>query len=116
MPFNIEISEHGAGIHVASLSGHLDSDSVELFEREIMPVISARPRGVILEMSSLEYIDSTALAALLRQRKALEDAGGRLYLCGLRQRIRDVIGVVRIVPDKMVFEDAGAAARDLEGR
>ena len=97
------------GIYIFSLRGSLDADTAASFDQKITPVAGKKEAAVILDLRELDYIDSTALASLMKQGKAVESSGGRFFLAGLKPRIRDVFRVVRIIPEDRIFEEVSEA-------
>lgn len=71
-------------------------------------------RRVVLDMSGASYMDSAAIGWLLSLHKKLNDAGGRLVVCGVQLSIKRVIELMRI--DRVVTlvdqrDDAVACVR-----
>jgi anti-sigma B factor antagonist len=85
---------------VVHLAGELDiSTSPDL--QDVLADLTDRPRRVVVDLSDLEFIDSTGLAALLGAHKALDEQGGTLEL---RHPNKMVVGLVQITGLDDVFE------------
>jgi anti-sigma B factor antagonist len=85
---------------VVHLAGELDiSTSPDL--QDALADLTDRPRRVVVDLSDLEFIDSTGLAALLGAHKALNEQGGTLEL---RHPNKMVVGLVQITGLDDVFE------------
>ncbi len=52
-----------------------------------------RAKNVVLDFSAVSYLNSSHLAQLLRLRKAVQEAGTNLVLCGMNN---DVLSVMRL--------------------
>jgi len=50
---------------------------------------------VVINLGSVEYLVTTALAKLVSFRGKISDLGGRLILCGLRPAVKDVMRITR---------------------
>jgi anti-sigma B factor antagonist len=82
------------------VAGELDiSTSPDL--QDALAELTDAPRRVVVDLSDLEFCDSTGLAALLGAHKALGEAGGTLEL---RHPSKMVVGLVQITGLDDVFE------------
>jgi anti-sigma B factor antagonist len=59
--------------HTIALSGELDIASAPILEQALADACSAGAREVVLDMSGLEFMDSTGLRAVLRGKARCED-------------------------------------------
>lgn len=85
---------------VVHLAGELDiSTSPDL--QDALAELTGAPRRVTVDLSDLEFVDSTGLAALLGAHKTLHEQGGTLEL---RHPNKMVIGLVQITGLDEVFE------------
>lgn len=66
------------GILTLALTGDFDTTETDYFTAEISEAIDAGRYRVLLDLSGLEFINSTALGALLRAQKRLAQYGGGL--------------------------------------
>lgn len=96
--FSIEIVGGGDGC-VVKLFGELDLVSADGVHDAIVACSAER---VVVDLSNVEFIDSTGLAALLVARRELEAGGRGLELrgaAGATRRIFDAIGVADVLDD-----------------
>jgi len=75
----IEIDEQ-PGVWVLEASGELDYADCEPFRRQVERVLSARPPACIVDLSRIEYLDSSGLGLLLRLYREYTASGGHLVL------------------------------------
>ena len=54
---------------------------------------------VVVDFQHAEYISSTAFWPLLSMRRALQETGGRVILCGLSKAIGDVFFTTHMIAD-----------------
>jgi anti-anti-sigma factor len=85
---------------VIRLSGELDIDSAPDLERALL---RSRPAGqrVVVDLSELEFMDSTGLRVLLRARVAADEGRWQIYLRAVPPTIRrlfDMTGVQDALP------------------
>jgi anti-sigma B factor antagonist len=98
---------------VAVLRGQLDVvHAANVAAR--LAVITSRDREVIVDLSGLEFMDSSGLAALVRARKHARHAGSDLLLAAPRQQVLRLLTVTRLIDAFRVYarvEDAASRAR-----
>jgi anti-anti-sigma factor len=90
-----------AGRTVVSTRGEIDLVSAPDFERRIMDEIDAGCRTLVINLSHTSYVDSSALAAMLRLNKEMRRAGGKMSVMGCRRhvaRVLDVVGFRTLFP------------------
>lgn len=68
------------GVWVASLKGELDYGECSSFRMTVDRIIKDRPPAAILDLSAVEYIDSSGLGLLLLLAREYGASGGRLVL------------------------------------
>jgi anti-anti-sigma factor len=87
----MDISEdRKADAVILALSGKLDATSAKPFEDRILAVINSGARGLVVDLSQLEYISSSGLRVFLLAAKRLQDTQGKMILCALKDHIRQV--------------------------
>lgn len=82
-----------SGTTVLMPRGRVDSVTCKPFEQALMGALEAGERRVIVDFAELDYISSAGLRVLLMGAKRQKAAGGRLFLCGMRDHIREVFDV-----------------------
>lgn len=89
---------------VLALQGELDLTSAPIFEREVKAAESVNPGRLVLDLSGLEFMDSTGLRALLLAR---ERAASNVHQLVLRRGPRQVQRVLELTQtlDAFEFED-----------
>jgi anti-sigma B factor antagonist len=85
---------------VIVLRGELDLTSVPLFERELRDAESSGPGRVVIDLSGLDFMDSTGLRALLQARERSKSNGHEL---ALRRGPRQVQRVLELTKTLDVF-------------
>jgi anti-sigma B factor antagonist len=102
IPGQLEIERTSrADTIVLSLRGELDLTSAHVFERELRAAESAGPRRVVIDLSGLEFMDSTGLRALLLARERAQSDGHEL---ALRRGPRQVQRVLELTKTAEAFE------------
>jgi anti-anti-sigma factor len=72
--------EHRADVLILSLRGELDLATSALLERELDAAEAARPARLVVDLSGLEFIDSSGLNTLMQARKRASRNGHQLSL------------------------------------
>ena len=87
--------ENVGDVAVVAVPGpHLDASNAREFSRDIGPVLEAN-RKVILDVSKVEFVDSSGLGAFLSCLRRLNAGGGDLKMCGLAKPVRVIFELVR---------------------
>jgi len=90
----VEFTHENAGdVVVAKLAGRLDSSSAPTAEEELTRLIGSGAPRLAIDLSNLEYISSAGLRVLLLIARKVQQAHGRLALCGLSPGVRDVFSI-----------------------
>lgn len=84
-------------------SGRLTSEYAEEFKTKVHGMISGTKR-LIVDFTSLDYMDSSGLGAVVRVYVSAKSAGCELRLVNFNQRIRDLLGLTGMLN---IFADCG---------
>lgn len=74
----------------------LDASTVKAFKEGIGRVIDGGADKVVLDMSHLQFVDSSGLGAILSCLRKLNSAGGDLKLIGMTRPVRALFELVRM--------------------
>lgn len=96
-------------IKVLSLSGRFDAQEAPKVAQWEDEQITSDTSRVIVNLSGANFLDSTALATLVKGLKRCRTYGGDLFLCGLDQRVRTIIELTRLDRAFRIFDDIDAA-------
>ncbi|MBX5440764.1 MAG: STAS domain-containing protein [Solirubrobacteraceae bacterium] len=105
---------HVDGATVVAVDGELDAASTPALSGPLSAAV-AEGGAVVLDLSSVGFVDSTGLHAIIDARSEADERGGRLELCceadGPVARVIEVAlpGMIELHPDR---ESALAAAGD----
>ncbi|HEV2062392.1 MAG TPA: STAS domain-containing protein [Solirubrobacteraceae bacterium] len=111
-PFSIEVSERDGRLEVKP-RGELDMASAPELEQTIMPRLESGA-WVLLDLRSLDFIDSSGLRVVVGAHRAAEETGGR-FTCvrgapgTTVHRIVEIAGIDGVI--EMVDDPAEAASR-----
>jgi anti-sigma B factor antagonist len=81
-------NEHRDGLHLVALNGRFDAHETTRFREHLAELLTGAGVTVTIELSGVHFIDSTALAELLRAARAAEAAGATLTLLNPSDPVR----------------------------
>ncbi len=100
------------GMHVVALRGELDLRGAG--ELETVLAVAGQSGRVCLDLSELQFIDSSGLATVIRAHQALEDAGGRLVVvCSREGSVRRAFETTGLMTLLTVADDRARALQVL---
>jgi anti-sigma B factor antagonist len=97
---------------IATVRGDIDlHNSPELRDALLSLLASTKPKNLILEMSNVAYMDSSAIAVLVESLRKLRAGGGKLFLVAPQARVRSVLEIARLDTIFRVVADEAEALR-----
>ncbi len=97
MAFEIQ-SESRDGVNLFRLQGRLViGEPVQTLRSALQESLDAGQTRAVLDMSAVEYIDSSALGCLVMLHTKFEKESGVLVLFGLRRRQIDLLVITKLV-------------------
>jgi anti-sigma B factor antagonist len=97
-------------IPVLHLKGRFDAHEVEAVRVWLQEQVVMEHFNLVVNLEGVNFIDSTALATLVRGLKHCRENNGSLHLCGLQQAVRVIFELTRL--DK-AFDIFGTEAEAL---
>ena len=93
MAFNTRSSGDAA---VAELDGRFDAHIAPQVSAWIEQTAARAPARLLVNLSGVTFVDSTALATLVQGMKRARQHGGDLHLCCLQQPVRIIFELTRL--------------------
>ena len=93
--------EGGRTVMVIYVSGHIDAASNASFEAILGDPLRNRIRNVVVDLSRVEYINSTGISALIRYYRDFRALGGELVLAQVPREVglsMHYLGLTAVVP------------------
>lgn len=94
MALGLELAEKDSH-WLLSLSGDLDYGECSAFRMSIDRILKASPSATIVDLSALEYLDSSGLGLLLSLSKEYGAQGGRLVLV-TNETVDNILSLTRL--------------------
>ena len=95
--------------NVLPLKGEIDLHVSPSVTALLNAIIDNKPQRLVVDLSSVTYIDSSGLAALIGAMQRVEGYGGKFLLAGLQETIWNIFENLRLDQVFQVFPDAAAA-------
>lgn len=92
-------------VNVLEVSGRLDANTVPPVAAWLDQVTSTPGVRVMVNFTNTTFVDSTALATLVRALKRCEQLKGDLYLCGMRRPVYMIFELTRLDKAFSIFVD-----------
>jgi len=83
------------------ITGKFDIESTEEFESIFNKQVESSPPVIAVEMSKLDYIDSSGIGSLIKSLNHLKNKKGKLVLVGMKPMIQNVFKLAKL---DMFFE------------
>jgi len=93
--------------------GRLDMAGSEALQQQWATLAPRRYKVWIIDMSRIEFIDSSGLVALVAGLNMAAESGTKLLLCGLRPPARLIFEITQLDQAFTIFENYDAIARSL---
>jgi anti-sigma B factor antagonist len=93
MPYTVQRTSDETKLMVV---GSLDINSAPMLSDEIDKIIATRPGKVIVDLSALDLIDSSGVAALVKLYKGVRGGGGAITIAGARDQPLAIFKLLRM--------------------
>jgi anti-sigma B factor antagonist len=103
-------SREREGSHTLLLEGELDIASAPMLEATIEDVCARQPSELILDMTKVEFVDSSGLNAILRGKALCEQHGFDFCLSPAQRPVERVFEVTRLI-DRLPLRKARTGRR-----
>jgi anti-sigma B factor antagonist len=97
------------------VSGQLTINTAPELRSVLMKYVKRRRASLLLDLSGVEFMDTSGLATLIEAHLQAERNRGTLVLFGLRPRIADVFKVTRVTSLFKILDTQEAALEALKG-
>ena len=111
--FEIDSGPGPDDVYVVRVAGEVDMSHEEELRGELRKALAADAKGIVVDLTECEFIDSSGVRVLLLGREAQhpEDGTERLAVAASSEqilRILSVMGVDRVIPIRPTVEEAAA--------
>ncbi|MCY3634732.1 MAG: STAS domain-containing protein [bacterium] len=113
MDFSVTVASHGRW-EVLTVTGEIDMATAPRFRQRLLAVISAGVQNVVIDLSGVDFIDSTGLGVLMGAAKRVRSTGGDIRLVMSGSRLAELIELTRLDRVLDVFDSISAATEESE--
>lgn len=106
--------EKKQGVTVIRLADRFDAYTAPAVKEKLLALQEAGQVNVLVDLSAVDFVDSTGLATLVAGLKHCRRAGGELMLLGLQPRVRVIFGLTRLDHAFRIFDDEVEALRGFQ--
>ena len=92
-PFDVERTNRETKL---TIRGSLDINTAPLLAEEIDRVVATKPPKVMVDLSALDLIDSSGVAALVKLYKGVRGSGGAITITGARDQPLQIFKLLRM--------------------
>ena len=90
-----EVRELSDGVRV-SVSGEINLARSPELRETLMEMVGGRPARLTVDLSAVEYMDSSGVATLIEVLRKQHKHGGTMELAGLRPKVRSIFEIARL--------------------
>ena len=99
-----------------SENAELDTSSSEDLLRHILEGIQAGRRHLVMDFSTIRFVDSSGFGGLLRVYRRLKEVDGELKIFGLQPSIAELFRLTKFIHIFDIFETRDEAIESFGGR
>jgi anti-sigma B factor antagonist len=109
MEFSARTEPFGDGSCVIDLCGEVDLYTSSTFKTHVIDAVARGKRTIVVDLTDVTFIDSTALGVLMGAQRRLLPAGGRIAIVCKDRNIRKVFQVTGLDRVFGLYETRAAA-------
>lgn len=112
--FQTSLSTRNGDVTVIKCTGRLTmGEGSVMFRDTVRNSVSAGARILVLDMTGLDYIDTSGIGELVSAYTSTRNAGGQLMLAGLTKRVTDLLQITKLYTVFPVFATVDDAVASL---
>ncbi len=81
---------------VVTLAGDVDLHRTPELQQELVRVVERRPRRIVLDLTAVQYMDSSGVASLVKLLSSTRRQNIELKLCGMAPRVKSIFEITRL--------------------
>ena len=95
--------------NVLLLEGEIDLHVSPRVAVSLTQMITKKPEKLVVDLSRVNYIDSSGLAILIEAMQNMGEYGGKFALAGMQETVRSIFEIARLDQVFQIFPDVDAA-------
>src|SRR3990172_7864142 len=113
---NLEIESRGDIKIIRVKEPRLVSSMLGSFFAEVLKLIEAGAKKVVLDMSAVAYIDSASVGCLMDIYRTMAERSGVIRLLGLQERVETMVSMTGLHNFMEIYRDETAAVESFAGK
>jgi len=98
-------------VTVVEMQGELDCESVDTVQNTITGIIGTQKSGIVLDMQSIDFIDSAGLEQLLWARDYCDENNCQLKLASLNENCGKILELTRLDKEFDCYSELAEAVK-----
>ena len=103
--FELSEEDAGAGAHIIAARGEIHVTTAPRFAEQLTTAIESGKTAIVLDMSGVEFIDSTGLTVLLNGLRLIGQRDGRLALVCTNPTVLRLFQITNLDSTFDIFDD-----------
>ncbi len=112
--FSITI-RHAGSASLVEVIGSFTSFEAGALRQAIMGLIADKRKDIVLNLSGLEYLDSSGIGELVRNYMTVIKSGGTMKVVGLSAKVEEMMKITQLYKVLPEFPDEETALKSLPG-
>lgn len=108
MSFSVNVRQ-AEGIALVEIAGRLTSFESKAFREMIQGLVKQGQANIVLNLSKLEYLDSSGIGELVRNYMTVVKKGGAMKVVGLAPKVEEILKVTQLYQVFPEFPDEASA-------
>lgn len=96
-PTNFSVSiRHAGSISLLDVSGRLTSFEIGALRDSISRLLKQSRKNIVLNLSGLQYLDSSGIGELAKSYVSVVKAGGEMKVVGLSSKVEEILKITQL--------------------
>ena len=108
MSFSVNVRQTD-GVALIALTGRFTSFETKVFREMIAGLVKNGQTNIVLNLSSLDYLDSSGIGELVRNYMTVVKEGGAMKVIGLAPKVEEILKVTQLHDVFPEFPDEASA-------
>lgn len=114
MSFSINVRQ-ADGVSLVELAGRFTSFEAKAFREMIHGLVKQGHTNIVLNLSALDYLDSSGIGELVRNYMTVVKKGGAMKVVGLAPKVEEILKVTQLYQVFPEFPDEASALESFPG-
>lgn len=108
MEFSTRTTNH---IAIGEMTGRFDALEAPKLSAWLDTASAQSPAKIVINMTNVTFVDSTALSTLVKGMKRCRQANGDLVICGLQKQVKVIFELTRLDKAFSIHPDEASALK-----